>query len=610
MSSNKDFINIDELFEGLKNHEEREPAGAWSKMEHVLNEKMPAGTSIASRSYKFLIPLLLIVSSISGYFIWNKTENRSFNLSNGQKASNSNHPNEVNKTNSVVIYQEEKESDYSKDELRNKDKKQESNDKIIAAIEKEKNKKEENNSNTTASSNKTIYAKSKTSNLKDFIKDKNLEKQQEDLVQAKNTQDLQQLKSNPIVTKSPILFPIETSITEPIEIQKVIEVIKPDPSKNILASNKNTDEENFNPVTEYNEETIVSNDDGQLFKEEKKSYQRYELTKKSEKNLDSENPSFILDTISIVRLQKIKYTPLNKAEIIEVNTLLYGTNSNIASVSANASNLEASREILVPLSNYKTKSKKINTIDAIKNTAGGITNYFDGSNNLALALFVGGNISLGNPGAYGMQIGLAAIYSIAERWSISGELRYGNKFFPQFNFMDFNHTYDVSKEQTQNGWLFTGKEVEETNSYVVKNSSQLNLPVYLSYNFSERLSVLGGINLAYHFPLKWNKEYSQTINNINNLQANSENPYKNSPFAVNESQDFNSKFSLGYVAGLNYELSQKLSLDARVTQSLWTNGSNNLNSLKGIYQNPTFELSLGFYLGRKNKVIYIMDRSK
>ena len=64
--------------------------------------------------------------------------------------------------------------------------------------------------------------------------------------------------------------------------------------------------------------------------------------------------------------------------------------------------------------------------------------------------------------------------------------------------------------------------------------------------------------------------------------------------------DFNSsRFGLGYMFGVSYQVSQKVTLDLRDVQTFWDNskteGAKYISSQ--LYRSPSFQISLGYRIG-------------
>ena len=611
MSRNDDFVNIDHFFKGIANAEEREPAEAWDKMEGLLDEKMPVNVHDSSRKYGFFFLMASVLIVAAGLFFWKKGEITAYFNS------------ETNTTNSIAKnnIDPNKNAGHSNNESEPENTNNKGNLGVTAIgseIQSKVNKKE-TKTIIVASNNKseTIYKKSNSINeANSEIPDLNIKK----LEQQKPVQNIRiKPSAKPAIAKNidrlpSLIISDSLLVSQPIIEHKVVEVIKGD-SKQIektMALQNEHIAEDWSSEFSFKGKTVVANENGQLFEKEKEQFERIDLTKKQiVSKPNTSRVKTIVDTISIAKIQKIKYTPLSKIEAYEVNQILIAAAPPIMK-SVNAIELanatSTGSNFLVPLSNYKVKSQKVNTVDFIKNTADGINNYFDRMDKFYAGFLLGGNASPGVQSAYGIQAGFVGNYNFAERWTLSAEFKFINKYFPSFSYQDEAENFNVSKEEQNNGWLFTGTRTTFSNTYELKNINIINFPVYLSYNITDRLALMTGVNLNYNMPLQFTRSVTVSSFTVNELRSSAESPFQNSNFKLDESRDFSKRFGVGYLVGMNYELSRRFSLDCRMTQSLWNNGAKNISDINGIYNNPSFELSLGIYFGRRDKVVYIMDR--
>src|ERR1700749_588507 len=105
MDNPNDFIHIDEVFKRLKDREEPEPAGAWMRMQDLLNEEMPVGAPAAgSMLRRYMIPLvtLLLLGSGVAYYNLKGNPKELDNTTNIQFAGNNNLSNKNNDQNSAL----------------------------------------------------------------------------------------------------------------------------------------------------------------------------------------------------------------------------------------------------------------------------------------------------------------------------------------------------------------------------------------------------------------------------------------------------------------------------------------------------------------------------
>jgi hypothetical protein len=135
------------------------------------------------------------------------------------------------------------------------------------------------------------------------------------------------------------------------------------------------------------------------------------------------------------------------------------------------------------------------------------------------------------------------------------------------------------------------------------------LPVLLSYNLG-RVSIFAGPEFSYFFPLNHQKSNSVQESYVSKMTYDNKNPFIEQAPRLNPTTDFHARFAAGYSFGLSYDFSRKLSVDVRMSQMIWDNtGKYKLDALRNIYRQPAVEVNLEFFLGRRDKVIYIMDKN-
>lgn len=321
----------------------------------------------------------------------------------------------------------------------------------------------------------------------------------------------------------------------------------------------------------------------------------------------------VVDTLAITRVERIRYTPLAPLEIAALRKANIIPKAEAIVPMASIKTITVASEMvnMVPLSDYKVASRKVDPSkfnQLVQNTSQGISNYFDGTNKFYAALLVGGNGFMGNPTAFGMQLGIAGLYQLSERLTLAGEFKFANHYFSNYTINDQSVTYDnVSSQQSGIEWLFSGTQNITTSEYKINSFTALEFPVTLSYSLG-RVSIFGGVNMAYAFPVKWDKTNSVITTLASQNVSQNQNPFLNSDFKLNEQKDFASRLGMGYVGGLSYDVSRKLSFDARVTQNVWTNYNGNADAVNKLFKMPTFQFSIGYFFGRKERVAYILDK--
>jgi hypothetical protein len=336
----------------------------------------------------------------------------------------------------------------------------------------------------------------------------------------------------------------------------------------------------------------------------------------TENNVGKKIPEIVNDTLAVSRIEKIRYIPLTPLEIATVHKLTITLPKEYAlppmAGSIKERNTEREYVNVVPLSNYKVSSRRVDpnkVNNLINQTAQNISNYFDGTHNLYAAAIIGGNASFGNPAAMGLQLGIAALYNLGERLTLSAEFKFINHFFSNFILKDDSVSYNnISSQQIDTSWTYKGTQYTTTQGYKVNSFITLELPILLEYNLG-RVSIFGGPNLAYELPVNWSKQPTyNTAKSVEQTVSQNQNPFANSNYSMNTKTDFAAHIGLGYIFGATYDFSKKLSLDARMTQILMNDRQGNDATLNRLMKTPTLQLSLDFFFGRKEKVIYIMER--
>lgn len=637
MDTQKDFIHIDDLFKDLRNGEEHERSGSWLHMKELLDKEMPVGTAISGgRSFRrFIIPLVAALALIGGGIGYrelskDKTNKAQLALENSNSGVT---PSGTDASHNLVAGS--------------------SNRNILP--ERNNNDNGNGSSAVTGSSSRRKEAGSPSSSVNNSVAGSSSGKSaRSGGAQGNNSQS--KTSGNSTANKARTQqhtaagkrgdhhVPAHKAIAEnhdpaadKIIEERVIEQIEPvqktqknnqalasasgasstlKGAKTIAAAANSKDLKQL--AFSLNNKKIVRDADGTLYKEERDTFKRIDLVERivAGNSVGRKGPAkTVLDTVAVTRVEKVRYVPLDRMEIANLRQIDVNNNpAKLIPVTNLHDRILSSNEMvsLVPLTQYKVASRRVDPgkfNQMIQNTSAGISNYFDGSRNFYAAILVGGNTSFGNPGAFGMQVGIAGLYSLGERLTLAAELKYVNHYFSNYSVEDKSVTFENVSSQQLSGleWLFSGTQNTVTSAYKINSFGALEMPVTLNYNLG-RISVFGGLNMAYAFPIKWSKENTYNTTSVQQTRTQNENPFRDASFQVNEQQDFASRFGLGYVWGLNYDISRKVSLDARVAQILWDNNKSNTDAINRLFRIPTLQFSFGYYFGRKDKVIYIMDK--
>lgn len=648
MDNQKDFIHIDDLFKKLRHGEESERSGAWLHMKDILDKEMPLGTSVsAGRSFRrYLIPVLAAVLMAGGGLTY-------YGLSKNKEAQKTNPAMAINTPVSSSTGTDAGHRLAANGTQKNRSGKEEP----MTGGAKQASGTGQPARKTTSGTAAETAANTTAANT--TRKEQRTGLQQADKAVARHTSGSGTVATGTTTGKQSLApkgnrgsgattaaattksgganrvsgkhsaVPVIERKDELKEEQRMIDQVRPGHNSTAAATagkEPDRDKRSYasgNTGTKYaplspNDKKIVRDDKGNLFKEQRDTIKRIDLVERlvaQDKQNGGQGYTTRMDTVAVTRFEKVRYVPLDQLELISLRKAAVGTPTAKVMPSASLGERTLSRKeivSLVPLNQYKVASRRVDPgkfNQLVQNTSQGISNYFDGSRNFYAAVMIGGNASFGNPGAFGMQFGIAGLYSLSERLTLAAELKYVNHYFSNYTVEDQSVTFENVNGQQMGGaqWLFSGTQNTTTSAYKINSFSALEMPVTLSYSLG-RLSIFAGANIAYAFPIQWNKTTTFNTTNVQQTQEQNQNPFREAYFKLNEQKDFESRLGLGYVWGANYEISRKISLDVRVNQILWDNSGSNTDAVSRLLHIPTMQFSLGYYFGRKDKVIYIMDK--
>ncbi|KAA5533190.1 PorT family protein [Taibaiella lutea] len=633
MDNPNDFIHIDEVFRKLKDKEEPEGTGSWMRMKDLLDNAMPVGSPApVSALRRYMIPMiamLLIGSGLSYYGIskYNSTkipqgDESAVIASNHVDAKANNMPSgKINADNyvSATVKTGSPDLNIPSDKGHSKEGIAENTNPKIAGQHAS------NHYGANNPSGSKEVGKTNANNLKTVTPGNNVNTSNNNIAASGTNNDHSKstIGGNKIAAgKSTAATNGKTQnaappVPKPFEEQNVIETIYPVSNGNKANGTNNKPSANTANngadmkvvAAHYNEEKIVKDENGSFFKEIRDTVRKIDMVQRTE----TKDNKTVIDTLAITRVERIRYTPLAPMEIASLRKANIIPKAEVIVPMARVKTITVASEMvnMVPLSDFKVASRKVDPSkfnQLVQNTSQGISNYFDGTNKFYAAILLGGNGFMGNPTAFGMQFGIAGLYQLSERLTLAGELKFANHYFSNYSINDQSVTYDnVSAQQSGLEWLFSGTQNTTTSAYKINSFSALEFPVTLSYSLG-RVSVFGGVNMTYSFPAKWDRTNTVSSINVSSTEAQNQNPFLNSDFRLNEQKDFASRFGMGYVGGLSYDISRKLSFDARVTQNLWNNYNGDADAVNKLFKMPTFQFSIGYFFGRKERVVYILDK--
>jgi hypothetical protein len=284
---------------------------------------------------------------------------------------------------------------------------------------------------------------------------------------------------------------------------------------------------------------------------------------------------------------KVEWKQQEELLVAKVDKPADNTSAAIVPAAAVEVKAEHDAEKLVALSDFRTSSKKGNYEtrnifeEMVKNAKlqlGGVRFY--------PGLVVGINTALsGKNSMTGFQVGVTGNLSLNEKWGIVSELKYVQRF--KDGERESNRQEYPNKPQTINGGQYY--QWDSVVSYFnYPTVSSVELPVMIKYSFN-RFNMLAGANLAYY--MGFTPDHKEFI-------------YKKEgtivppppPGAIMTSKDFGSRFGVGYLFGVGYQVSPAIQLDMRMTQSVWDNaasaGADRVS--KEVFQLPSLQFNMSY----------------
>lgn len=230
----------------------------------------------------------------------------------------------------------------------------------------------------------------------------------------------------------------------------------------------------------------------------------------------------------------------------------------------------------------------------------------------SFGLLAGINSSLGGgSGALqGLHAGMMGILALSEKWSLGAELRYAFRLNNSMDLKDDYYSGKVINEATisRNGKAYNAVRYEidsMLSRYSFPSYQSLELPLQVRYNHN-RFSFYGGPSVAFHFAPAVTKTNTRigTISRFDTLDAALPLPTLPSRASDVTTDDFGSRFSLGYNVGAQYRIMPALHLDLRLSQALWDNQQGRSAGSRRVSETylhiPSVQLSVGYFWSEKS----------
>jgi len=186
----------------------------------------------------------------------------------------------------------------------------------------------------------------------------------------------------------------------------------------------------------------------------------------------------------------------------------------------------------------------------------------------------------------GFQFGVTGKLAFGDQLALMGELKYFNRI---------NNNYSLNDDYYQYTPVAGGFSRELVkNPYSISNLQSIEMPISLQFSKSN-FNFMIGPNISYAFGINAGEYPTVITGNTPTIVGTPGND--NTPKI--KANDFNSRFGIGYLVGVSYQLSPKVYLDLRDVQTFWDNsktgGSKYISSQ--LYRSPSFQLSIGYRFG-------------
>lgn len=617
--SNNEYVKVDDLFKGKPDKEERIPAGAWNNMQRLLETAGPIGGGMSSGNFSRYVALALLTLGMGATAVtWQHNEmqraaapafssNEDHASSLEPSANASGNAGSKGNTNVAAnntalngnTNQHKDASDRNKPTSGNNGGAQNSTTHFASGTNNTPNTGNYNNGNHSNTANPLIARESRKERRTNRAIAANLATQPQ---AAQNGSDRAATAS---ATNSNTQNP-DMALAS---IDRTMYLPKASVDSHyaaVVTDNRN------------NNKYVLSNKDEQWYKETAKTVNEIHTTKNVVRNKEHKVTDVLVDTTKNIRFTRVQLEPLTSNEKMQLLAITsrsigfkakaYPTESSNSGSETYTRNSAESNVSLAPLSSYKVAS----TTTAQKGSFARhfydvMSNYFNMQKPYYFGAAVGLNTTLGSPMQTGYHFNLGAYYELKERLSLGAELKYAHSTVLQKTISDAFNAYENQTSQVVNGQtVYSATQLSKTNNYQLKGISSFELPITLRYQLS-KLSILGGLNASYLFPVNYTVQMNQDREAPQSVTSLS--PFKATSSAIN-TNDFRSRLGLGYTVGFIYDLSKNVSLDLRMSQTLWNNVKGTSSLSTNLYQQPNIQFSLFYFLGKKDKVIYMMNDRK
>lgn len=210
-------------------------------------------------------------------------------------------------------------------------------------------------------------------------------------------------------------------------------------------------------------------------------------------------------------------------------------------------------------------------------------------------LVAGISSSVGAYNMMGVQLGLVGIMNISDHWGMFAELkgiyRFGNGKSLVNNYKDYTGINYIGNNTYSHEWDSVA------HSFNISSSTSVELPIAVRYS-ANRLNAFVGVNGTYNFAVKvdeYTQKYSRSY--VSNSTSRQEVTQQWGENPVIGYDAFKARFMFGYVVGAGYQVSPNIGIDFRATQPLMESNAGTKSTAivsKQLYRAPSFQLNFTY----------------
>lgn len=210
-------------------------------------------------------------------------------------------------------------------------------------------------------------------------------------------------------------------------------------------------------------------------------------------------------------------------------------------------------------------------------------------------LVAGISSSVGAYNMMGVQFGISGVMEISERWGMFAELkgiyRFGNGKSLINNYNSYSGINYIGNNTYSHEWDSVA------HSFNISSSTSVELPIAVKYS-ANRLSAFAGVNGVYNFAVKvdeYTQKYGRSyVSNSTSSQELTQKWGENTQIGYDA---FKARFMLGYVVGAGYQVTPNIGIDFRATQPFMESNAGKKSSAiisKQLYRAPSFQLNFTY----------------